>query len=69
MVPEEIFLSKEFGNSLLVLQLSLLVIFGFKWCSYEGGVFSTLAQKHFGKSRIYHLRASRMLFSYKIYFF
>lgn len=62
MVSEEIFLSKEFANSLLVLHLSLLVLFGFKWCSYEGGVFSTLFGKHFKNSKVYYLKPSRNYF-------
>jgi len=62
MVPEEIFLSKEFANLLLAIHLGLLVYFGFRWCSYEGGVFSTLLGKHFTKTKFpYRLSAAHIM--------
>jgi len=58
LVSEEVFLSKEFSTTLLVIHLSLLVFFGFKWCAKEGGVFRVLLGKH--RNNSYHITPAHM---------
>ncbi|KAK8926469.1 Dol-P-Man:Man(5)GlcNAc(2)-PP-Dol alpha-1,3-mannosyltransferase [Platanthera zijinensis] len=42
-VPEEIFVSKEFASSLLLIHLTLLLIFAHhKWCKHEGGLINLI---------------------------
>ncbi|KAI3980073.1 hypothetical protein MKX01_042727 [Papaver californicum] len=45
-VPEEIFVSKEFAVSLLIIHLLLLAVFAHHvWCKYEGGLLNFLSSK------------------------
>lgn len=44
-VPEDTFLSKSFGNALLVAHVTLLVAFGlYRWCPVPGGTGAVLAR-------------------------
>ncbi|KAG0470192.1 hypothetical protein HPP92_016892 [Vanilla planifolia] len=45
-VPEDIFISKEFACSLLVIHLTLLLVFShFKWCKNEGGLLNLMRSR------------------------
>ncbi|KAG0471726.1 hypothetical protein HPP92_016272 [Vanilla planifolia] len=45
-VPEDIFTSKEFACSLLVIHLTLLLVFShFKWCKNEGGLLNLMRSR------------------------
>ncbi|OVA14859.1 Glycosyltransferase [Macleaya cordata] len=45
-VPEDVFISKEFALSLLIVHLLLLTVFAhYRWCKYEGGLPNFLCSR------------------------
>ncbi|KAG8896620.1 dolichyl-P-Man:Man(5)GlcNAc(2)-PP-dolichol alpha-1,3-mannosyltransferase, partial [Tulasnella sp. 417] len=46
-VPEEVFLSTGFAKCLLALHVFLLLVFGFKWCQPDGGLFPVIRRSLF----------------------